>query len=223
MKSVDVNKLKFAIIAVDTALFRVANGKLQVLLGEVTNPHFRNKKGLVGGVVRPNETAESAVRRHLYNKAGISKKIFIEQVCVFSKVERDPRGRVIAVAYLGLVHEDPRVKNKLSKIIWVPIKDARNLAYDHDEILKVAIERLRAKLGYTNIAQHLLPKQFTLTNLQSVYETILGRAIDKRNFRRKMLNVSLITKAGGKSRKGSKKPAQLFRFISSAQKIVDIL
>lgn len=223
MKPVNIHKLKFAIIAVDITLFMIKNEKLHVLLGEIANPYFRGKKGLIGGIVRPNETAEEAVKKHLSDKAGIKKNIFIEQVSTFSKVHRDPRGRVIAVAYFGLAHQDPISKHASVKTAWVPFHDIKNLAYDHDEILAASYERLRAKIGYTNIAQHLLSKQFTLTQLQRVYEIVLGRKLDKRNFRRKILSVDILLSVGKKTKGGTKKPAQLFRFATHKQEIVEIL
>ncbi len=219
-KSIDVKKLKFAIIAVDVAVFRINNGILEVLLGEVMNPHFRNRPGLIGGVIETTETAEQAVVNHLKNKTGV-KVDFIEQLQTFSRIDRDPRGRVLSVAYLAIINKISPVGGNI-RTVWVPINQAKNLAYDHDEILRVAGERLRAKFGYTNIAQHFLPLNFTLTELQQVYQIVMNQTIDKRNFRRKVLNVGLVAPTGRTTTKGTKKPAQLFRFASLKPKIIEL-
>lgn len=220
--SAHIRKLRFAIIAVDVVLFRMEAGRLQVLLGEVTNPFFRGRRGLIGGVVRPQETAEEAVRNHLRAKAGI-RGVYAEQLQTFSRLDRDPRGRVLSVAYLALAATDPQHGKGSLKTWWVPVAKAQRLAYDHNEILCVALERLRAKLGYTNIAQYLLPRAFTLTDLQQVYETVLGRKLDKRNFRRKVLQTSLVRSTGTTTKKGTKRPAQLFTFSAKQPTIIEIL
>ena len=204
---------KFAILATDTVIFSVIGGDLKVLLITVNNPpYYINQLGLPGGLIAPQETAEDSVRRHLKNKVGIA-EAYLEQLCSFSEINRDPRGRVVSVAYMALLPIDKASKTKLPVgAIWMSTKSAPKLAYDHNEILKTAIDRLEAKIGYTNIAQFLLPREFTLTELQNVYEVILKRELDKRNFRKKILEMKLV-KSSGKIQKGVKyRPAELYQF-----------
>lgn len=214
--------MKFAVFAVDIALFRVSNGTLEVLLGDVSSPYFKGTSGMIGGIILPNETAEGAAERLLLQKAGIP-SVYFEQLQTFSEINRDPMGRVVSTAYLALAHGDPRKGRGEAKTRWVSVWDVGKLAYDHDHVLEVAIERLRAKLGYTNIARHLLPDSFTLTELQKVYEEVLGRTLDKRNFRRKLLGLGVVSSTGKKTTANTKRPAELFKFSSNSQQIIEIL
>lgn len=218
-----MQKLRFAVVAVDAACFRIVAGELCVLLGRVNvEPHYKNRWGLIGGLIRAEEDADQAVERHLGDKAGI-KGVYKEQLYTFSSIGRDPRGRVISVAYLclapeGLVEKGGRVETR-----WCPVEDAPALAYDHDEILQTALERLRSRIGYTNIAQHLLPREFTLSDLQTTYEIVLNKKLDKRNFRKKVLEAKLVAATNKKERKGASRPALLHRFSSSRVATIEIL
>jgi 8-oxo-dGTP diphosphatase len=214
--------LRFAVVAVDAACLKVDHGKLSVLVGRVnTKPHYVNRWGLIGGLILPNENADEAITRHLATKAGV-KRIYKEQLYAFSDVDRDPRGRVISVAYLCLA-DDTIAGGGEAQAKWMPVKDVPKLAYDHDLVLRTAVERLRARIGYTNIAQHLLPREFTLTNLQNTYEAVLGHKLDKRNFRKKVQEVKLVTGTGKKEHKGASRPAELYRFSSKETKTIEIL
>lgn len=223
-KIISKSKLQFAILAVDVVCFRVSAEGLSVLLGEVNvPPFFVNKWGVIGGLISPKETAEDAVNRHLKTKAGMT-KLYKEQLYTFSQVDRDPRGRVVSVAYMALVHGDQRDEKKASvNTRWCPVSALPKLAYDHNEIVEGGVERLRAKIGYTNIAQHLLSKEFTLSELQSVYEVVLDREVDKRNFRKKVIGVRMVKKTGKKKFLGTKKPAALYSFMKNKVEIVEIL
>lgn len=223
MSKISNEEIRFAALAVDIVCFRIINNILHVLLGKVDSVH--KDKGMlahIGGLVRPDETAEEAVKRLLAAKAGIS-EIFFEQLYTFSTVDRDPRGRVVSVAYIALCGEDPQDQKHTTVTEWIPIKEISNLAYDHKEILKVGIERLQSKLEYTNIAQHLLPEEFTFSELQQVYEIVLVSNLDKRNFRKKILATGIIKDTGKTVKKGVMRPAALFRFVSKAQKVINIL
>lgn len=218
--------LRFAIIAADSILLAFNNGVLEVLLMKIHRPpYFINQWGLPGGLVSPKETAEDAARRHLLEKGGIKRGYYLEQLCTFSRVDRDPRGRVVSVAYLGLCDKN---RIQFSKDIfpyevrWFPVKKIPSLAYDHNEIIRVALERLRAKLEYTNIAMALLPDKFTLSELQTFYEDVLGRKFDKRNFRKKFLLLNLLGKTREK-RRGASRPAKLYRFRAHVLKTVKIM
>lgn len=206
-----VAELRIAIAAVDVALFTVRNGELYVFLIPINRPpHYGNMVGLPGGVIGIQETSEEAAERHLKEKAKIA-GVHIEQLYTFSHPDRDKRSRSISVAYIALVSSDQLPEESVEGR-WAPIKKLPNLAYDHVEIINVAIERLKGKLIYTNIIASLLPKNFTLTELQDTYEVILDRKLDKRNFRKKMLSIGLL-KEIGQQKKASHRPAELYTFI----------
>ncbi len=206
-----VTELRVAIAAVDVALFTIINKSLYVFLIPVNRPPFyKDLHGLPGGIIGARETADKAATRHLKEKALID-DLHIEQLYTFSDPDRDKRSRSISVAYVALVAPDQLTIGEKAEGTWFPINTLPRLAYDHDEIIKVALERLKGKLAYTNIVANVLPKQFTLTELQSAYETILNRKLDKRNFRKKLLSVGLI-KEVGKQKKTTHRPAELYVF-----------
>lgn len=215
--------LRFAVVAIDAICFRIIAGELCVLLGRVNvESHYRNKWGLIGGLILADENADEAVERHVRDKAGIC-HIYKEQLYAFSSIDRDPRGRVISVAYLCLAPETLEQKGGAVETRWQPVRGVSGLAYDHDEILRAAVERLRARIAYTNIAQHLLPSEFTLSDLQKTYEIILHRSLDKRNFRKKVQEARLVVATTKKVRTGANRPALLHRFSSKHPKVIEIL
>lgn len=208
-------KIRFAAVAVDVAVFAIIDGVLCALVDAVNRPpHYTNMEGFPGGLIKPDETAREAAFRILNDKVSI-KSIYIEQLYTFSEVERDKRGRVVAVAYLGLIRPDQAVAYAHPTAHFVPVKKLSGLAYDHDDVLHVACGRLQGRLGYTTIAQYLLPKEFTLTQLQEAYEIITETSFDKRNFRKKILSLNIV-KETGKVQKGvQNRPAALYRFTSA--------
>jgi len=218
-----MKKLRFAVVAVDAACFRIVAGDLHVLLGRVNvEPHYKNRWGLIGGLILSSENADVAVERHLRNKAGIG-RVYKEQLYTFSSIGRDPRGRVISVAYLCLAPEALTESVGDVETRWCSVRDIPALAYDHDEILNSALERLRSRIGYTNIIQRLLPKEFTLTDLQTTYEIVLHKKLDKRNFRKKVLETKLVVTTDKKERKGASRPAILHKFSSRTVVNIEIL
>ena len=210
-KKLKKSELRFAVLATDVVCFRIIDGKLNVLLGEVKIPEFKDKLGLIGGLVLPQETAEQSVDRHLRDKAGIV-GIYKEQLYTFSKIDRDPRGRVVSVAYLALTDKGKIEKKPAVQTSWVPVEDLSTLAYDHNDMVNVALNRLRSKIGYTNIVRYLLPMNFTLTELQRVYEIILKKNLDKRNFRKKILKLKMVKATGRQERGAANRPAELYKF-----------
>jgi len=217
------HKLKFAILATDTVLLSVNQGGLRVLLMKVDRPPFSARHwGVPGGLIHPRETADEAARRHLREKAG-ARFAHIEQLYTFSALDRDPRGRVVSVAYLALTPRTAVARREGSEVRWFPVEHLPRIAYDHREIIRTAVERLRSKLAYTNIAFGLLAEEFTLGELQRLYETILDRRIDKRNFRKKLFQLKLVVGTKKKKRAGRSRPAELYRFVERKHKVVEIL
>ena len=154
--------------------------------------------------------------RELREESGVT-DVYLEQLYSFGDPPRDPRGRVITVAYYALVSADrapPAAGSDAAEARWWPVRGAPALAFDHRRILDYAVERLRNKLEYTTVGFELLPERFTLSELQAVYEAILGRRLDKRNFRRKIELLGILKATGGLRRTG-RKPARLYRFATA--------
>lgn len=169
---------------------------------------FQGEWSLPGGILREREDLEAAVRRALANAMPLEHVRHLEQLATFGEPERDPRGRVLSVSHLALL---PEPRAAVEGTAWLAVADAPGLAFDHAGILEAAVERLRGKLSYSNVAHGLLGRQFTLSELQAVYEGVLGRELDKRNFRKKVLSVGLLSETEG-LRRGPHRPAQLYRF-----------
>lgn len=195
-----VEEIKSPLVAVDAVIFTVIENKLNVLLIKIKYGPFVGSWGVPGGKVRIDETLDDAARRELFEKTGL-KDVYLEQLFSFGKVTRDPRARIISVAYFALVdHNRVNLKatGKYEDIGWFPVHKLTKLAYDHNEIAGYALFRLKNKVKYTNIVYSLLPDKFTLSELQRVYEMTLEKKLDKRNFRKKILSSKLIKEAGMK-------------------------
>lgn len=196
-------------VTVDLVVFTVREGRLNVLLARRRAPPFAGRWSLPGGPVGPRQTLEEAARLHLLEKAGL-RDVYLEQLYTFGDPGRDPRGRAVTVAYYALIR--PRPPGPSADAAWFPALRPPPLAFDHAEILRAGIRRLRAKLGYTTVAFELLPPTFTLSELQALYETILGRRLDKRNFRRKILSLDLLRPRPERRAAGPHRPARLYSF-----------
>lgn len=204
-------------MTVDIVIFTVINSSLQVLLVKRGVPPFEGQYAIPGGFLREDEPLEAAALRELYEETGV-RNVFLEQLYTFGEPKRDPRGRVITVAYYALIASDKCslvAGADAAEARWFCASDLPPLAFDHRSIFDYAIDRLRNKLEYTTVGFQLLPQKFTLGELQAVYEAILGRRLDKRNFRRKLAILDILKPLREWQRTG-RKPAQLFRF-SAAQ------
>jgi 8-oxo-dGTP diphosphatase len=224
----DPQHIRFAVLAADVAVFTMREGKLLVRMMKVERPpYFPNHRGLPGGLIHPKEIAEDTARRIIEDRARIApKKVHLEQLYTFSEIDRDPRGRVVAVAYIGLVAWDQlsaEEQKDSPSTWWAPVKGTSRLAYDHDEILKVALNRLRSRIEYTTVISKLVRKEFTLTELEEAYECILGKSLDKRNFRKKILKLDILKEVSGKRTIGKFRPAQLYRFTSNSVQEIEIV
>ena len=201
-------------LAADAVILTVQDGVFKALLIQMKKKPFAGAWAFPGGLLEDEETCEGATRRILASATGV-KEAYLEQLGTFDDPGRDPLGRVVSVAYFALmpgVGIALRTTDKYADVRWWPVSKLPALAYDHRVIAKAAIERIRAKLGYTNVVWSLLPKTFTLASLQSVYEAILGAALDKRNFRKKVLASGLLESTGKMEKGAAHRPAELFRF-----------
>ncbi|MBI3330461.1 MAG: NUDIX hydrolase [Nitrospinae bacterium] len=212
-------------VAVDVIIFTVRDEALQALLVQLTTPPYAGMWAFPGGMVPGGESTEAAAVQDMLETTG-AKDVYLEQLYTFSNPNRDPHGHVVSVAYFALVNSDQinlRVPGKCVNIGWVPVETPPPLAYDHADMLEYALQRLRWKLEYTNIVYNLLPRDFTLTELQRVYEIILDRPLDKRNFRKKMLSLGLLQATPRVAKKGPHRPARLYRFRRRTPMIIEVL
>jgi 8-oxo-dGTP diphosphatase len=201
-------------VTIDVVIFTVENAELKALFIERAGDPFKGAYALPGGFVHRGETSLQTAERILHDKAGVT-NVYIEQLYTFDAPDRDPRGQVFTVSYFALV---PREKIKIEKHgmtehpEFISLHKLPTLAFDHKKILSYAHTRLANKLLYTNIAYSLLPKLFTLTELQKTYEIILDKKLDKRNFRKKYLQLNLLEASNEKSSGGRQRPALLYSF-----------
>jgi 8-oxo-dGTP diphosphatase len=201
-------------IAVDVVLFAIQGGRLKVLLVKRQQAPFRGAWALPGGLVGAEESIDTAALRELQEETSIA-NIYLEQLYTFGEPGRDPRGRIVTVAYYALVHWQQfqfRARRRASEADWFPVRRLPPLAFDHRHIVEYALERLRNKVNYTTVGFQALPRRFTLTELQSAYEVILGRRLDKRNFRRKMLQLGILKDTREIRSSGRQRPARLYTF-----------
>jgi 8-oxo-dGTP diphosphatase len=199
-------------LTVDCVVFGFEVGALQVLLIRRGMEPFRNKWALPGGFVQVEETLDDAARRELEEETGL-RDVFLEQLYTFGSVKRDPRERVVSVAYYALVKPSAvTAATDAAEARWFDVSQLPPLAFDHKDILATALHRLRGKLSYQPIGFELLPAKFTLSQIQTLYEAVLGQELDKRNFRKKVLSYDLLIPLKEKHQDGAHRPAQLFRF-----------
>lgn len=201
-------------ITLDLAIFTVNKNKLKVLLTKRAEQPFLGEWSMPGGFLRKDEALEDAAYRVLTEKTGV-KNVYMEQLYTFGDPKRDPRSRVITVAYIALIpweHLNQPESEKISDLTWASVDSLPKLAFDHKMILDYAIKRLRAKTSYSNIVYGLLPKSFRLSELQNIYEIIINDKLDKRNFRKRMLATGLLRETGKKYQTGAHRPALLYQF-----------
>lgn len=209
-------KLKFENpkVTVDIIIFTIEGGDIKTLLIKRKSTPFRGKWALPGGFLKKDEDIYNAALRELKEETGV-KGVYLEQLYTFGEPKRDPRGRVVTIAYFALVPRnlmkikaaDDAADARLFSMANLP-----DLAFDHNKILNYALYRIRNKIQYTNVIWSLLPKKFTLTEIQKIYEIIWGKHIDKRNFRKKLLSLGLLRSAKETRIGLRQRPAKLFAF-----------
>jgi 8-oxo-dGTP diphosphatase len=228
----DASEFEHPSVAVDVALLTVRGDRLHTLLVRRDEHPHRGRFALPGTFVGMRESLEAAARRVLASKVGIS-RVFTEQLYSFGDPSRDPRTRVISVTYMALVDparfaESPALREGVTTaaldVPWEgetggPVRamdadgKALSLAFDHDDILGMAVKRVRGKLGYTPVGFQLLPETFTLLDLQTVHEAVLARSLNKDSFRRKMLASGQLEATGEREAEVGHRPAELYRFV----------
>lgn len=203
-----------AALTVDCIVFGFDDGDLKVLLIQRDLEPFAGKWALPGGFVRVEESLDDAARRELLEETGL-KNVFLEQLYTFGTPGRDPRERVVSVAYYALVSladHKPTADTDARQAAWFSVDDTPGLAFDHEQILDTALTRLRGKVRYEPIGFELLPEKFTLSQLQHLYEAVLEEEIDKRNFRKKILGMDLLVDTGEIEQDVAHRAARLYRF-----------
>ncbi|MDF2849493.1 NUDIX hydrolase [Sphingobacterium multivorum] len=201
-------------VTVDCVIFGFDKNQLKVLLTKRAIEPFVGKWAFPGGFIQEDENADDCALRKLQEEAGL-KDIFLEQLYTFSDLARDPRGRVISIAYYALVRPDAYTLEAgvdIDAVQWFGIDEKLDLAFDHKQILNTAIQRLRGKIRYQPIGFELLPKQFTLPDLHNLYETVLQRSIDRGNFRKKILSMGLLIDHSDKQKDRRARAAKIYSF-----------
>jgi 8-oxo-dGTP diphosphatase len=217
-ESYDATRYDRPSVTVDIVIFTLREDELRVLLIQRGHWPFEGYWAIPGGFVKIDESLEEAARRELREETGVT-EVFLEQLYTFGDPQRDPRTRVISVAYFAVVSADrlePRAGTDAADVRWWAMSALpRQLAFDHDEILSYALTRLRYKIEYTAVAFEILPEEFTLGELQAAYETILGEELDKANFRKKLARADVVEPTG-RYRETGGRPAELYRYRSDA-------
>ena len=201
-------------VTVDVMIFRLVDTSLEVLLIQRRDPPFADQWAFPGGFIKMNESLDDAALRELREETSVT-GISIDQLRAFGEPNRDPRGRVISVAYLALMPPgEIKIKagDDAAQVQWFAVSSVPHLAFDHAAILDVALQRLRLQTEYGDAPFKLLSHEFTLSQLQSAYEVILGKHLDKRNFRRKVLLANLL-RSTARRRGGEGRPAELFTYV----------
>jgi 8-oxo-dGTP diphosphatase len=205
-------------LTVDVAVFALDEHDLQVMLIERDLTPFAGSWALPGGFVRIGETLDQAAARELQEETGLA-DIYLEQLYTFGQIDRDPRERVVTVAYYALVNlagHQVKASTDARNAAWFSVNDLPNLAFDHRQILDTALERLRGTVRYQPIGFELLPEKFTLRQLQHLYEIILDRPLDKRNFRKKVQSMGVLRETNEIETDVAHRAARLFRFDKKA-------
>lgn len=213
-ESYDPSKYERPSVTVDVVIFTLQNRELHVLLVNRKHWPHEGRWAIPGGFVNMDEPLDQAARRELEEETGV-RDIYVEQLYTFGDPKRDPRTRVISVAYIALVSADKqtlRVSDESTDVRWFPVRRLPGpLAFDHDVILAAGLDRLRSKLEYTTLAFQLLPEVFSILELKHIYEQILSEKLDKGNFYRKIKDAKVLEDTGMR-REGRGRPTTLYRF-----------
>jgi 8-oxo-dGTP diphosphatase len=211
-------------VAVDTVLFAIDAGQVKCYLVRLRLGAAAGKWAFPGGLVREGEILDDAARRQLHQSTGLS-DCYIEQLFSFGDPNRDPKAHTVSVAYMALIDRASAVgpcSQKYANGQWFEVTGLPDLAYDHVEIAGYAVRRLKSKLEYTNIACNLLPARFTFAQLEELYGAVLGRRLDRRNFRRRIIAMNLLRRLP-LERRGKHRPAALYSFRQRSLQVIEML
>jgi len=203
-----------AALTVDCVVFGFDEGDLKLLLIQRDLEPFAGRWALPGGFVRVEESLEEAALRELQEETGVG-RVYLEQLYTFGQPDRDPRERVVTVAYCALVklsYHRVKAATDARNAAWFEVSDLPKVAFDHETIIETALQRLKGKVCYEPIGFELLPPKFTLTQLQHLYETILETTLDKRNFRKKILTMDILIETDEIEQDVAHRAARLYRF-----------
>jgi 8-oxo-dGTP diphosphatase len=223
--SPDIFQLSIPVPAMDIVIFTVYRDALCVVLAPGTHENARGKMVLPGGIIARGESFETSFDRILLAKTGIT-GMYKEQLATFGDPERDARGHVLSVVYYALVDTNIFLGQiDMTKIVLLPLSEvsSEKIAYDHAKIIQYARQRLEWKMEYTTIIRNILPKEFTLSQFQQMYEMVFNKTFDKRNFRKRILSLKILAETGEKNTLDSKRPAMLYRFIGKEMKVLSII
>jgi 8-oxo-dGTP diphosphatase len=202
-------------LTVDTVAFHIEQGALEVLLIKRKFDPFKNYWALPGSFIdEEDDTLDQAAARTLVEETNVA-NVYMEQLYTFGDRARDPRGRIVSVSYLALLRQEElelKASSDASGVAWWPVNELPELAFDHKNIINYARKRLRYKIEYSPAAFMLIQEKFTLRDLQSVYEAVLGKTVDNRNFRKKFLNTGVLQELDETSQETSFRPARLYSF-----------
>jgi 8-oxo-dGTP diphosphatase len=205
-----------SVFSIDCVIFGFEAGELKILLIERNEEPFKDWLALPGYIVEQDESIDDAAERILYELTGL-RDLHMQQFHTFGEVNRHPQGRVITVAYYALIRINGQkelrpITQFARKAFWHPVNELPKLAFDHTEIFKTGFAKIRRRLNYQPIAFELLPEKFTLTQLQLLYEAVLSKKLDKRNFRKKMLSYGFLKELDEKQKGVSYRAAKLYKF-----------
>jgi 8-oxo-dGTP diphosphatase len=211
-RDTQLSQYETPLVTVDIVVFTLEYNSLKVLLVQRQQAPYEKMWAIPGGFIYVGETLEEAAARWLREKTNVE-NIYLEQLYAFGDPARDPRARVITVSYYALVRQEKLAfEANDDGVGWFDVHQPPELAFDHQRIVQYALQRLKERLETSGIAFQLLPEKFTLTELQRVYELILHKQLDKRNFRKKMLSSGILREIGETKMEGYHRPAQLYVF-----------
>jgi 8-oxo-dGTP diphosphatase len=214
-------------VTVDIIIFSVKDNQLKVLLIKRNIEPFKNMWAIPGGFVKIEESLEDAAKRELEEETGV-KEVYLEQLYTFGEPKRDPRGRVITVSYFALINSEQseqklNATTDVSEAKWFSIKELPLLAFDHDKILKYAIQRLKWKFGYTPIVFSLLPKKFKIPQIKKIYDIVFDKEFDKRNFIKKLLLLDILEETEETEENVPYRPAKFYTLKKEIPEIIEII
>lgn len=211
-------------VTVDVVIFTIKNNELKVLLVKRGIEPFKGMWAIPGGFIKMDESLEDAARRELKEETGVA-NIYLEQLYTFGDVDRDPRDRVVTVSYIALINSDNvklSASTDVSDAQWFSVLKLPKLGFDHRKIIEYALRRLKWKFGYTTVAFSLLPKNFTLAEVQRLYEIVYNKKFDKRNFMKKILSLNILQEEGIR-KNVSFRPPMTYSLKTDIGEIVEIL